>query len=596
MPGLTTHSRFFRIVLALALFLSLLMWPALVYAAYNVTTVDSVGDVGGHTSLTLNAAGNPVISYYDFTNNDLKVAVCGNLTCSSGVISTTIDSDGIVGWHSSLRLNASGNPVISYYDYTNSNLKVAVCGNSTCTSGNTVSTVDSSGSVGDYSSLALNASGNPVISYEDFNNTVLKVAVCGNPTCTSGTVSHTVDSNWYVGRYTSLALNAAGNPVISYHDYTHGDLKVAVCSNPTCNGGTAIQTVDSVGDVGTYTSLKLNAAGNPVISYRDDTNTALKVAVCGNPTCSSGNTVTTVDSSGSVGDYSSLALNASGNPVISYSDSTNGNLKVASCGNATCTSGNTFTSVDGGAYTSLALNSYGSPVISYYANSNLKVAVDILAPEIVVLGNGVEITDGDNTPSLTDHTDFGNLTLGAALTHTFTISNLNTDNLYLTGSPLVTFTGAAASDFTVVVSPTTPVISNTTTSFQVRFTPSVTGTRAVTLSLANNDSDENPYDFAIQGTGNDVPISGLSGTNNGPTLVGHATSFTATISAGSNVSYTWNFGDNHFGSGAAVTHTYVTTGTFTAIVTATNSVNNLSASTLVTITNVRLLFLPIIRR
>jgi hypothetical protein len=302
----------------------------------------------------------------------------------------------------------------------------------------------------------------------------------------------------------------------------------------------------------------------------------------------------------------------------------------------------------------------------------------------------VEITDGDNTPSLADHTDFGDLALGVAFTRSFTIANLNPDNLYLTGSPLVTLTGAAAGDFRVVVSPTTPISANTTTTFQVCFTPSHTGTRAVTLSLANNDSDESPYDFAIQGTGHnlapvtdagtdqnvsvnapvrlvgsasndpdghlpltygwaqtggpavalsnstvvspaftapavpgvltftltvtdsfglpdptpdtvtvavsDVPINGLSGTNNGPTLLGHATSFMATLDAGSNVAYIWNFGDNSFGSGAAITHTYVTTGTFTAIVTATNSVSNLSASTLVTITNVRLLFLPLIRR
>jgi hypothetical protein len=40
-----------------------------------------------------------------------------------------------------------------------------------------------------------------------------------------------------------------------------------------------------------------------------------------------------------------------------------------------------------------------------------------------------------------------------------------------------------------------------TTTFTVRFDPSATGTRSATLSIANNDADENPYDFAIQGAG-----------------------------------------------------------------------------------------------
>ena len=39
------------------------------------------------------------------------------------------------------------------------------------------------------------------------------------------------------------------------------------------------------------------------------------------------------------------------------------------------------------------------------------------------------------------------------------------------------------------------------TTFQVRFDPSATGTRVATITIANNDADENPYDFAIQGTG-----------------------------------------------------------------------------------------------
>ena len=42
------------------------------------TTVDSTGDVGRFTSITVGADANPVISYYDGTNFDLKVVKLGH--------------------------------------------------------------------------------------------------------------------------------------------------------------------------------------------------------------------------------------------------------------------------------------------------------------------------------------------------------------------------------------------------------------------------------------------------------------------------------------------------------------------------------------
>src|SRR6185312_12313767 len=46
------------------------------------------------------------------------------------------------------------------------------------------------------------------------------------------------------------------------------------------------------------------------------------------------------------------------------------------------------------------------------------------APEATVLGNAIVITDGDTTPSTTDHTDFGSVTQGGAVvSRTFTVRN-----------------------------------------------------------------------------------------------------------------------------------------------------------------------------
>jgi RHS repeat-associated protein len=82
----------------------------------------------------------------------------------------------------------------------------------------------------------------------------------------------------------------------------------------------------------------------------------------------------------------------------------------------------------------------------------------------------------------------------------------------------------------------------------------------------------------------DVPIAGLSAVNDSPTLAGWSTTLTATVTAGSNVTYTWAFGDGSTGSGSAVGHTYPDVGVYTAVVTASNSVSVLTATTTVTVT------------
>jgi chitodextrinase len=74
-------------------------------------------------------------------------------------------------------------------------------------------------------------------------------------------------------------------------------------------------------------------------------------------------------------------------------------------------------------------------------------------------------------------------------------------------------------------------------------------------------------------------ITGLSASNDGPTLLGNDTQFSAFISTGGDVSYSWDFGDGEIGSGAAASHQYGSPGTYTVEVTATNLVSQDTAST-----------------
>ena len=216
---------------------------------------------------------------------------------------------------------------------------MAKCGDAACATAPTITTVDTGGDVGRYTSIAIGIDGLPVVSYLDYTNGNLNVAKCGNPACSAGTAIVTVDSTGVVGEYSSIATGADGLPVIAYYDQTNGDLKVAKCADAACSTSSSA-TVDTGGtaNVGQYTSITIGADGLPVIAYYDLTNADLKMAKCGNPACSAGNAVTTVDTGGTanVGQYTSITIGADGLPVIAYYDLTNGDLKVAKCANSFC--------------------------------------------------------------------------------------------------------------------------------------------------------------------------------------------------------------------------------------------------------------------
>ena len=122
--------------------------------------------------------------------------------------------------------------------------------------------------------------------------------------------------------------------------------------------------------------------------------------------------------------------------------------------------------------------------------------------KINLKGNNLSIVNGDITPSTADHTYFGGVaTVSGSIVSTFTIENTGSQNLLLSGNPVVNITGTNASDFTVTALPVTTISGLSNTTFQVTFDPSASGTRIATVSIASNDVNENPYTFAIQGVG-----------------------------------------------------------------------------------------------
>jgi hypothetical protein len=360
--------------------------PAIVRSAPSanaLTTLDSTGDVGHYISATVGTDGLGLISYYDNTNHDLKVAHCTNAACSSATKST-LDSAGDVGAYTSATIGTDGLGLITYRESTpaKGNLKVAHCNNTACTTAS-LSTVDDTAGhdVGSFSSMTIGSDGLGLVSYEDYDQNSpfggdLKVAHCNNAACTSAGLSTLDNTAAYVGSATSATLGADGRVLISYEDFTNLEMKVAHCNDIACTSA-FISTLDSAGDVGRYTSVTIGADGLGLIGYYDFTNTALKVAHCINILCTSAATSTVDPGTSDAGQYASVTIGANGLGLISYLSSSGG-LSVAHCNNFACTSASLGSLEVGnvGGFTSATVGTDGLGLISYedFANADLKVA------------------------------------------------------------------------------------------------------------------------------------------------------------------------------------------------------------------------------
>ena len=197
-----------------------------------------------------------------------------------------------------------------------------------------IAAIDSSGNVGQYTSLAIGSDGFARISYYDATNRTLKFAQCTNVNCSTNILTTIDATSNNVGLYTSLALGSDGFARISYYDNTANDLKFTHCTNADCTSKNST-AIDVTGNIGLHTSTVLGSDGFSRISYYDATNNALKILQCTNDDCTTKN-VATVDSTGNVGQYSALTLGLDGFARISYYDTTNTDLKFVQCGGGWC--------------------------------------------------------------------------------------------------------------------------------------------------------------------------------------------------------------------------------------------------------------------
>jgi hypothetical protein len=340
----------------------------------RTNTINNLNNPGyiRQSSIAIGGDGFPVISYPQESPFRPRLAKCGDAACTPSLVTIRdIDSDGGLYQVTSTAIGADGFPVISYNIAA---LKLAKCGDATCST-MTVQTVDSTALVGRYNSIAIGTDGFPVISYYDVTNGDLKIAKCGNASCSS-VMLRTLDSTNDVGQFTSIAIGTDGFPVISYYDVTSGDLKVAKCGGDATCSSVTLQTIDTIGNVGQSTSIAIGTDGFPVISYYDAGNRYLKLAKCGDAACTSALVILrTLDSSGNVGMDTSVAIGTDGFPVISYCENFGGGLKLAKCGDPTCSSASVTLKTLGspgwvGSANSITIGADGFPVISYCCSTD----------------------------------------------------------------------------------------------------------------------------------------------------------------------------------------------------------------------------------
>jgi predicted DNA-binding antitoxin AbrB/MazE fold protein len=317
-----------------SIFLIILFTPLTSPASWTVGTVDNSGLAGKYTSITLDSSGEPHISYSSI----------GTVESGTSAGFTSISTDSLDNVHMSYggigykyATNSSGDWVTEQME---GNQVIVTSTSLTVDSSDNVHISNFSAPTGGVSlNYTTDASGEWVTETVDDTGLVLGPSFSSIAIDSGGTLHIGYSNNgnvryaaksldvWSIepvdsGQHVSLAVDSAGKGHISYYDSSNGFLKYAT----NASGSWFKETVDDTGDVGLYTSIAVDLSGNVHISYYDATSGNLKYA-----TNASGSwVIETADSGGDVGQFASLAVDLTCTVHVSFYDDINRYLKYAS--------------------------------------------------------------------------------------------------------------------------------------------------------------------------------------------------------------------------------------------------------------------------
>jgi len=232
-----------------------------------------------------------------------------------------IPDDWIVGdanGYTDLALDNSAYPHIVYYERT-TGLKYAAWTGSQWT----VETVDDTDSqVGLYAAITLDPlTGLGLTAYQDSENQNLKFAA----QTAKGWEPQTVDDGAQVGAWSDIVADSAGQVFISYYDAANGDLKMAT----TVDKAWQSEIVDDGDDLGLYTSLAIDASDQLHLAYYDAANKSLKHAWGTYGAWTVEVVEAPAGEENDVGRWNSLAIDVTGALHLAYQDAGLLDLKYA---------------------------------------------------------------------------------------------------------------------------------------------------------------------------------------------------------------------------------------------------------------------------
>jgi len=187
----------------------------------------------------------------------------------------------------------------------------------------------------------------------------------------------------------------------------------------------------------------------------------------------------------------STRVNVAGTDALMFTVGTQPSTPVAVSGSTTFTM--TFSPSSPGAKTALVSIASDDPDENPYTFT--LNGVGGTAPEINMYWGSTNLPSG----GAYNFGDVEVVTGGSAIT--FTVENLGSADLNLSGSPKVLVSGTDAAMFNVDTQPGSPIAPSSSLTFIITFDPDSFGSKTATVTIANDDSDENPYTFSLTGNG-----------------------------------------------------------------------------------------------
>lgn len=284
---------------------------------------------GPHVSAAMRPtfARAPLVAAYDTATADLVISDCtwNSPQCAFGFRERVLDSTGDVGQFSAMTINGSTDQaLISYYDAGNGDLKLYVCTNAACSTGQSL-VVDAGGDRGRHSAVAFSG-GALWIAYDDTTLGSIRLARALAPFDTFSFID--------VGSGSDPAIAARNDGGVDLvWTGPQGELRHQRCGDATCSNPQP-QALSGEG-LGHAPALQRLSNGFLFASHASAAGDLLGTA-CADDACGPSRTSVTLDAGPGLGQRSVALGRGNALPLAFHLDGDDEVLRVARCNDALC--------------------------------------------------------------------------------------------------------------------------------------------------------------------------------------------------------------------------------------------------------------------